>query len=1100
MRKTLFIVLTLIGSMSYADPASLPTILNETGVSGGVLVYVGCEDEAFAASLGMDHSFVVQGLTENPAVLAAAREQVMSAERYGPVSIAQFDGRNLPYVDGMVNLLLISKPGKLTRDEITRVLAPKGLALLKNNVQIPGLKTRSLKTMDGWTIYEKPWPEAMDEWTHYLHDSCGTSLSNDLIAGQPKGLRWTCGPFWARSHEHTASMNAMVSAGGKIFYVMDEGSTESIQLPAENYLTARDAFNGVEFWKRPLPNWHNHLYPLKSGPGWLPRRLVAIDDKVYIAPGTGEDLLCLDAATGKILRQYENTASTFELIVSSGVIFAAVNPAEEPCDYKQENANCWKERDRANLRWGWHRENGTRVVKALNAETGETIWKREMPTAPMTLSADAKRVCLYDGDSIYAFDRETGDELWRTDVLDTPRILTGYAGPRLILCEKQIVFAPQKEIFVLDAETGNIIWNAKNKPLSGHYSLEDFYVIGDKIWAMGRANKGVFTTYDLADGTILNEYSNPIDSFYIHQRCFPGKATKRYLLPPIMGMTIYDIEKDEWAINNWVRGCCVYGAMPANGMIYAGPNACACYYQSKLNGFNAIAPDPQSNVAPPVDTRLIKGPAYGKRNQQTEYSTSEWPVFRHDNTRSGYVKTDIGYKIAPAWDKKFKTKLSQAVTANGKVFLSAIDEHTIYALDAASGEVVWRFIAGGRVNSPPALYKGMALFGCADGCVYAVNASDGRLAWKYQAAPNSRQLISFDQLESVWPIAGSVLIQDEKLYCVAGRSMFLDGGLRMVVLNPETGETLYENVMDDKVPDSDDSLQDLLMGKHMPVAMPDILSSDGEYIYMKSQTFTKDGKRLRIQPQRPDTQYDEEVHLFSPISFLDDAWHQRTYWIYGRAAGEGWAEFQLPPKRVPYGRILCLDENNAYSYARDPELLCNTSVTEYRFYSAGKRPKRKVGIPNLEGTRWPKGKYPTEEKDLLAPNTVDWKALAKQPMSKLTALDYNWIDEEPEIQVKAMVMANDLLFIAGPRDLADEKKLWGLSNEETYQEKMHKQAEWLQGKYGSIMQVVSKKDGAKLASYSLDCMPAFDGLIASDGKLYMTTMDGSLICYAPEES
>ena len=98
------------------------------------------------------------------------------------------------------------------------------------------------------------------------------------------------------------------------------------------------------------------------------------------------------------------------------------------------------------------------------------------------------------------------------------------------------------------------------------------------------------------------------------------------------------------------------------------------------------------------------------------------------------------------------------------------------------------------------------------------------------------------------------------------------------------------------------------MGKHMPVSMPDILSSDGKHVFMKSQTFDLDGKRTRFKPQRPDTQYDEEIHLFSPISFLDDAWHQRTYWIYGRAAGEGWAEFQYPPKRVPCGRILCIDD------------------------------------------------------------------------------------------------------------------------------------------------------------------------------------------------
>jgi hypothetical protein len=562
-----------------------------------------------------------------------------------------------------------------------------------------------------------------------------------------------------------------------------------------------------------------------------------------------------------------------------------------------------------------------------------------------------------------------------------------------------------------------------------------------------------------------------------------------------MGTTVYDMKTDEWSINHWMRGVCVYGVMPANGLLYSAPESCACYYQSKLNGFKAISPRPQSAEAPPVEERLIKGPAYGKYERLAKYSASQWPTFRHDNNRSGYAKTDVPAEVEESWKKQFGTKLSQPVIADGKLLLSAVNEHTVFCLDADSGREIWNFVSGGRVNSSPTIYKGLALFGCADGCVYALRLTDGALAWKFQAAPSQRKLMSYDQPESVWPLAGSTLIQNDRLYCVAGRSMFLDGGLRMLILNPTTGQLIYENVMDDKVPDTDKNLQDLLMGKHMPVAMPDILSSDGQYVYMKSQTFSMDGKRVRIRPQRPDTQYDEEVHLFSPISFLDDSWHQRTYWIYGRAAGEGWAEFQLPPKRVPCGRIMCIDEENAYSYGRDLELYCNTSVSEYQLFSAGKKPQRKEGIPGLQG-EWVEGKYMVKKSEVtLASDTVNWKELAQQPREKLSALDYNWIQEEPEILAKAMVLANDRLFIAGPRDVADEKELWGRSNEKIFQDKMASQADWFKGKNGGVMQVFSKKDGSKLAEKKLPYLPAFDGMVAASGKLYMVTECGSVLCY-----
>jgi len=1093
------IILILAGAGRAAE-ASGAALVKAAGIKGGLIVHVGCRDGKLAASLPAGKPFLVQALCDDGDAVTPARERLNAAEKYGKVSVTTFDGKNLPYVDELVNVLIVTKAGGLSADEITRVLVPDGVALVADGQKVPGLETAAAEGLKGWQVYRKPRPENIDEWTHYLHDARGTSVSDDLLAGHPRGMRWTGGPYWARTHEHTASMNAMVAAAGRVFYVMDEGPTDSIQLPAENVLTARDAFNGVVLWKRPLRDWWNALYPLKSGPGWLPRRLVAVGQRVYLAPGLGQDLVCLDAATGKVVCTYPGTADTFELIVSDGVIFAAVDPEGKPVDYRQEHPNCWAERSRASKRWGWTRENGTRVVKAIQADGGKLLWKRRMPVAPMTLAADGKKVCLYDGRAVVALDRTSGKELWQAEAAAPRLIGTGYGGPRLILCKDRVVFSPMGSMVAIAAETGKILWSVKGKPRSGHLSLEDFYILGDKVWVLQRPNSGAFTTYSLSDGKKLAEYRNPIRSFYIHQRCYPGRATRKYQLPPMMGVQVYDMAEDKWFNNHWVRGGCTYGLMPANGLIYTPPHACACYYQSKLNGFNALGPVRQPAKAPPADRRLTKGPAYGRCGEPTAYPASAWPTFRHDNARSGYVKTDVPAGLRQAWRRKLGAKLSQPVVADGKLLVSAVDEHTVYALDAESGKEVWHFIAGGRVDSPPTMHAGMAVFGCADGCVYALRADDGKLAWRFQAAPNDRKLIAYGQPESVWPVSGSVLIRragpaGARLYCVAGRSMFLDGGLRMVVLNPRTGELIAENVMDDKVPGTDKRLQDLLMGKHMPVAQPDILSCDRSYVYMKSQTFSPDGKRVRVRPQRPDTQYDDEVHLFSPISFLDNSWHQRTYWIYGRAAGEGWAEFQLPPKRVPCGRIMCIDENNAYAYARDPELMCNTSVSEYRLYSAAKRPTRKVGVPRLEG-KWIPGKYRTAKKDLLAPHTVDWKGLAKLPANKLSALDYNWINEEPEIMAKAMVLANDRLVVAGPLDVADEKALWGRSNEQVFKKKMQEQAERLKGKHGGLMQVYSRKDGKKQAQYTLDSLPRFDGLIAAEGRVYLVTDNGSIACYA----
>jgi len=45
----------------------------------------------------------------------------------------------------------------------------------------------------------------------------------------------------------------MVSAGGRVFYIVDEVSRASTGSPPLWFLVARDAFNGVELWRRPMP-------------------------------------------------------------------------------------------------------------------------------------------------------------------------------------------------------------------------------------------------------------------------------------------------------------------------------------------------------------------------------------------------------------------------------------------------------------------------------------------------------------------------------------------------------------------------------------------------------------------------------------------------------------------------------------------------------------------------------------------------------------------------------------------------------------------------------------------------------------------------------
>ena len=186
-------------------------IIEAAGVEGGLVVHVGCDDGRLTAALRAGESYLVHGLDTSAENVERSRKFLRSLGLYGDVSVDRFEGNRLPYVDNFANLIVLSDGDlQVASEEVQRVLAPGGVAV-DSRVSPPA-------------ISRKPWPAEMDEWTHYMHDPAGTCVGKDMLVGPPRRLKWVGGPQHARSHEHTASMHAMVSAKGRVFYVMDEGS------------------------------------------------------------------------------------------------------------------------------------------------------------------------------------------------------------------------------------------------------------------------------------------------------------------------------------------------------------------------------------------------------------------------------------------------------------------------------------------------------------------------------------------------------------------------------------------------------------------------------------------------------------------------------------------------------------------------------------------------------------------------------------------------------------------------------------------------------------------------------------------------------------
>ncbi|HQU43440.1 MAG TPA: PQQ-binding-like beta-propeller repeat protein, partial [Pirellulales bacterium] len=291
---------------------------------------------------------------------------------------------------------------------------------------------------------------------------------------------------------------------------------------------------------------------------------------------------------------------------------------------------------------------------------------------------------------------------------------------------------------------------------------------------------------------------------------------------------------------------------------------------------------------------------------------------------------------------KLPGRLSALVVAGGLVYVAQIDQHKLHALDAKTGKSRWTYTAGGRIDSPPTYWNGRLFFGSMDGWVYSLRASDGALLWRYRAAPLDRRLMAFEQLESVWPVHGSIMIEKDVAHFVVGRSSFLDGGMWYVRLDPRTGKKLGETVLNDRDPETGEDIQNRLQTLQMPVALADILCTDGECVYLRSQKFDDAGQRQEIGPVSGDaakqggTQAGPGRHLFAPMGFLDDTWFHRAYWVYGKNFAGGHNGYFQAGKHTPSGRILVFNDKEIYGYARQPQYYRWTTPLEHQLFSANR--------------------------------------------------------------------------------------------------------------------------------------------------------------------
>ncbi|MHC4914002.1 MAG: outer membrane protein assembly factor BamB family protein [Planctomycetota bacterium] len=724
-------------------------ILSAAGRKTGLCVDLGCGSGRLSLEIVGRSKMFVHALETDRRRAAAARRTLLASEAYGRrCTVETGDLEALPYPDYCANLvvrgdLFAEGLRGLSFKELFRVLQPGGLAWigqgagsggkkltaaqLRGWLTAAGIESFEIVEKDGvWARIRRPRPAGMGEWSHGRRGTAGNNrgIADDLVR-PPFQTLWINGPLdLTKFGLVTASAGRLVLRHGGITF---DGRFKPPKEP--DLVQAFDGYNGGLLWEHRLPDL--------MGDG-----LVAAGGAVYAA--TSRRLLAFEAASGRKLWELE-----------------AGKAAEGAREFG------WYAGEKGALVAGLRREPKAPkknppvvVLIGIDPATGKPAWNSTVDGGASGLAMGEGKVFVSTGKGqLVALDAAGGAGRW--SVPCRAGGLRFHAGR---------VYA-----------AGGVFGAADGK-LTGRQAPKGIYV-GDRaltgtLGRVGGEGSGVFAT-SLETGRTEKLVEVPRDPYSpktgipdggIYGRCIAHSASTHCYFFHYSGTVVADLERKKLFPTESFRSNCRTGVIVGNGAVYNSASGCRCTLV--VRGNVALVPVPEKLYAARVDARpqLEKGPAYTSAagGTSTAEDPADWPAFRRDAARSSTSPAPLRTPLAQRWKSRLPGRLTPPAAAGGLVLVGS-DDGSVHALDAGTGAKRWRRFTGGAIRVTPTCWGGKVYAGSADGWVYCWSAADGKLVWRFRGGPGDRKATIFGRPESLWPVAGGVIVEKGVAYFCAGR-------------------------------------------------------------------------------------------------------------------------------------------------------------------------------------------------------------------------------------------------------------------------------------------------------------------------------------------
>jgi len=993
-----------------------PEVIAE--LRGGLVVQLGAGELDAVADLSRTGRYLIHVLEPNAESVRSAQAQLRTTGHYGMAWVEQRGNADrLPYSENLVNLILV-RDFAADAEELARVLTPGGMLAIINRAIVDRTSLEnagfvSVRETEGIITARKPWPEGMDVWSHPRHAADGNAVSGDTLVGPPERIRWIAAA--------TSEVEGLVTAGGRNFY---------------GGILARDSFNGLRLWHRDLSSGGD----IDSQPFSLPRlprdgaRPIASEPLVFAV--LNKRPVALNPNTGEVVVEYGDMVNPTSLIHQGTRIIATDSES----------------------------------IQAWNAQTGANIWKAAMPN-PRNVVADDRFVAVLQGSlrrgekvGVVVLNSETGAALWQRD--DYPWLAKTV---RTVLSDGLLVFEAStlsdhdagNGIHVVAADSGEHRWSKNYPPGMNHNRQARAMFLDDDLWILHGGKVNTNDREKLAREPIRISALNPAtgQTRITHPagltHCFPPVATPNYMFAGEMDLT--NLRSGEVIANRITKANCSRenGWVPANGLIYTTPKHCTCW--PMLRGFVALGPaaeteSPASLPPDQIEFLLETGPAQADP-AAPDPSRYDWPLYRHDRWRSASTPASGPERLDPLWsidlesvnrspegpilhdwreNPVVKGPVSAPTIANGLVFVARPDAHELVAIDSCSGKIRWRFTANGRIDTPPAIYRGLCLFGSAAGWVYALRADTGERVWRLRAAPTDQRIVAYGQVESPWPVPGAVLVMDDIAYFAAGRQPLAEGGILIFAVDPLTGQRHWVHRID-TVPQ-----QGFYENSGLEFDPFDILHAEGNGLAMSRWILSRDGKNASV----------DKWNAFAKLDTGGgEVWIPRGSWTYGARHQHRF------PGEAPRRPLVAFRDDNVYS------ALNGTTVVFRRDFDLDKG-------ENFD-SRWITGweaaqRARNKENPYRTYRIAEHAEWAKDPFA---APDAGQQRSKPGTQLHNRIHA---------MALAGNGKLFVIHQD-------------------GRLRVLSTVDGTCLSETQVP-PPAWDGLAIAEHRLFLTTQDGTILC------